>query len=227
MAADYRKLVPFMLRWEGGKSKDSVDTASRSLPVGAVHTNKGVIWPTYQTLAPVLGLNPDYYQGFLNLTDSQAAMFVKHYWNKSTYNNRINSQKIAEAITTWRWGSGAKIIPSFQRLINEKFNAGIQVDGGIGPKTIAAINKINPDNLFKAMLIERARYFVAITVSNPSQLKFLVGWMNRLRAFAGKHGYNLDKLQDGAAKVGGAIVIATCSFFLLRQFLKVNNALPV
>ena len=89
--ADYRKYVPFVLRWEGGVSDNAADRGGL--------TYKGITRETYFTLCKtVLNRDPDK-QHFLNLTDEEVGLFVKHYWDKSTNNNQIASQKIAEAIT--------------------------------------------------------------------------------------------------------------------------------
>lgn len=194
---DYRKLVPFILRWEGGVSDDPADSGGL--------TNKGITYSTYEQLAKkVLGKEPTK-TNFLNMTANDAALFVKHFWDKATNNNSINSQKIAEAVTNWYWGSGSVGIMEFQRLLNERFNAGLKVDGVVGINTVTAANKINPDKLFIEMIKARKQFFEDLVKKRPKDAKFLNGWLNRLDDFYKRH----KKASDPALALLSIIAIST------------------
>ncbi len=201
--ADYRLLVPFILRWEGGWADDKDDRGGK--------TNRGITINTYNTLSKrLLNLEPSM-TNFKQLTKAQAGLFVKYFWDKSTSNNQVRSQKIAEAITTWRWGSGSYGLKEFQRLLNRKYHASLKVDGAIGSKTVAQINAINPDRLFDDMLIARKAFFERLALRDPSQKKFLKGWINRLTSFGKTH----QALLKTTAKIGLPIaIIGLASFFL-------------
>lgn len=176
---NYLLYVPFVIKWEGGFVNDPDDNG------GA--TNRGITWDTFQALSfKVLAMYPTW-TNFLNLTKEQAGLIVKHFWDKATYNNSIISQKVAEAVTSWYWGSGALGLKNVQRLLNEKFGKNLTADGVIGPKTIQAINSINPDTLFDAMYQARKEFFENLTMKDPSQVKFLKGWINRLNDFYSRH----------------------------------------
>lgn len=59
------------------------------------------------------------------------------------------------------------------------------MDGGIGPKTIAAANAAVTamGTALNAALVEKRRAFlVALAQANPSQQRFEKGWMNRCDA---------------------------------------------
>jgi len=115
-------------------------------------------------------------------------LFVKHYWDKSTNNNQIKSQKIAEAITSWHWGSGKLGLIWYQQMLNKEYNCDLEDDGVIGNASIVAINSIDPDSLFRMSIKYRRERFYTIVKNNPSQRIFLNGWLNRLRDFAERHG---------------------------------------
>lgn len=57
---------------------------------------------------------------------------------------------------------------------------GVTADGIVGPKTLAAINSQDPKELFTKVYNARAAHFNAIVKNNPSQKKWLKGWMNRI-----------------------------------------------
>jgi len=178
--ADYRKYVPFVLRWEGGVSNNAADRGGL--------TCKGITYKTYNALCQtVLKKEPDR-EHFLSLTDEEVGLFVKHYWDKSTNNNQIASQKIAEAITSWYWGSGRLGLKWYQQMLNKEYGCKLVVDGIIGRASIEAINSIDPDSLFRMSIKYRRERIYTIVNYDPSQRIFLKGWLNRLRDFAERHG---------------------------------------
>jgi lysozyme family protein len=84
-------------------------------------------------------------------------------------------------MTEIAWGSGAsQAIKTVQKCLNE-LGAKVAVDGAIGNKTIQAINSADPKKLLGVMLIERERFFRAI--SKGKNAVFLKGWLNRLNDF--------------------------------------------
>lgn len=177
---DYRIYVPFVLRWEGGVSNNAADRGGL--------TYKGITHGTYNALCKiVLKKDPDK-QHFLSLTDEEVGLFVKHYWDKSTNNNQIASQKIAEAITSWFWGSGRLGLKWYQQMLNKEYGCKLVVNGIIDNTSIEAINSIDADSLFRMSIKYRYNRFYQICRQNPSQKVFLKGWLNRLQDFAERHG---------------------------------------
>lgn len=179
MRPDYKLYVPFVLKWEGGYVNDPVDRGGE--------TNMGITRATFDSLASrVLGITPND-STFRALTKDQASLFVKYFWDKATYNNSINSQIVAEAITSWNWGSGALGLREFQKMLNEEYGFSLTVDGVIGPQTVKAANSISARALFNKMLERRETFFLSIVDRNPSQARFINGWLNRLNDFADRH----------------------------------------
>ncbi len=200
--ADYKLFVPFVLRWEGGWANDKDDRGGK--------TNRGITWVTYKSLCNRILHQEPSMENFKSLSKEQAALFVKYFWDKSTANNSINSQKIAEAITSWRWGSGSYGLKEFQRLLNKKYSANLKVDGVIGRNTAAKVNRLNSDKLFQEMLQARKAFFERLAKRDPRQTKFLKGWTNRLISFGKTHGTTIEK----TVKTGVPIVlIGIASFF--------------
>lgn len=177
---DYRNYVPFILRWEGGVSNNASDRGGL--------TCKGITRETYFVLCKTVLKKAPNIEHFLRLTDEEVGLFVKFFWDKATNNNQIKSQKIAEAITSWYWGSGKLGLMWYQQMLNNEYGCKLVVDGIIGDASIAAINSISPDSLFQMSIKYRRERFYTIVNNNPSQRIFLKGWLNRLRDFAEKHG---------------------------------------
>ena len=57
---------------------------------------------------------------------------------------------------------------------------GVTADGVVGPKTIAALNGTNHEAFFNEIKREREAFFRRIVAANPTQKKFLKGWLRRL-----------------------------------------------
>ena len=201
--ADYRKFTPFILRWEGGEVNDKTDRGG--------HTNKGITRTTFNALSrKVLGKEPTL-ANFKNLSKEDAMKFIHHFWNKATGNNQIKSQAVAEAITSWFWGSGSYGIKEWQRMLRDKFGKkDIIVDGGVGKQTIDYTNSIPENKLMAQAIASREQTFRNLVKRDPRQAKFLKGWLNRLSDFTNRHKDVITK----AGKIGGsAILIGIGTFF--------------
>ena len=164
--ADYRKLKPFILRWEGGYINDQADLGKQ--------TNKGVTLSTYRS---VFGKNKTV-SDLKKITDEQwEFIFKKFYWDKWKA-DYIKDQNVANILVDWLWCSGSYGIKIPQRVL------GVSVDGIVGSKTIAAINARDGRELFDTIKHERKDFIDRICQARPQNRKFKNGWMNRINSLA-------------------------------------------
>ena len=169
--ADARKLMPHVLRWEGGFVNDPLDAGGATM--------KGVTLATFRRFygqgASVARLKA--------ITDAQwLHIFKTGYWDKCLA-DRIVSQSVANAIVDWAYNSGpATAAKKVQAILAEVFSVPLKIDGAIGPKTIAAINGADPRRLFDEVQRSRLAFVEAIVRNKPSQVKFLNGWRNRINS---------------------------------------------
>ena len=162
--ADYRKLKPFILRWEGGYINDQADLGKQ--------TNKGVTLSTYRS---VFGKNKTV-SDLKKITDEQwEFIFKKFYWDKWKADD-IKDQNVANILVDWLWCSGSYGIKIPQRVL------GVSVDGIVGSKTIAAINARDGRELFDTIKQERKDFIDRICQARPQNRKFKNGWMNRINS---------------------------------------------
>lgn len=98
-----------------------------------------------------------------------------HYWDKWKA-DQIKSQSVANILVDWVWGSGANGIKIPQKLL------GLTVDGIVGPKTLAAVNSSDSLVLFNTIKAEREAFLWRIVERDPTQKRFIKGWLNRLNA---------------------------------------------
>lgn len=56
-------------------------------------------------------------------------------------------------------------------------------DGVLGPQTLAALKQTHPDDVNNCLVAERVRMIGKIVSNNPTQLRFINGWLDRAVQF--------------------------------------------
>ena len=186
--ANIDKLLPYILKWEGGFVNDPLDKG------GA--TNKGVTIATWRQCGYDKTGDGKIDVDDLRLisdADVRDRVLRPHYWNRWKA-DKIKSQKVANILVDWVWGSGLNGIKYPQKIL------GVTADGIVGPKTLAAVNNANPDMLFDSIYKEREAFLRNIVdksvaayekkigrkasdseLIRNTQKRFLKGWLNRLK----------------------------------------------
>lgn len=178
-------LAPYIKKWEGGFVNDPADTGES--------TNMGVTMGTLRAYCKQKSLPPPTVEKLKSLAEAEWIEILKTmYWDKWKA-DFIESQKVANILVDWVWGSGRYGITNPQKLL------GMVPDGIVGRKTLAAVNAADPDELFEAIYEERVKFLNRITAASISRYeakigrkateaellkhtykRFIKGWLNRL-----------------------------------------------
>jgi lysozyme family protein len=117
-------------------------------------------------------------------------------------------------MTEFTWGSGLGNSSKAIRKAVRSFNFD-QIDptGSINDAVIAAVNKIPVQKLYDKLWADRKTFFIKITENNPSQKKFINGWLNRWKNFQDKFPNTIK-----AAGIGiGVLILGAGLFFLIKK----------
>lgn len=164
------ELIPHILKWEGGWSNDKADKGGPTM--------KGVTLAVYTAYCNKHGKGNPTQQQLKNISKKEWEDILKSmYWDRWKA-DQINNQSVANLLVDWLWTSGVYGIKYPQQVL------GVEDDGKVGPKTLAAVNNYpNQEELFNRLWSRRKQHFTAIANSRPDNAKFLKGWLNRLNDF--------------------------------------------
>jgi lysozyme family protein len=175
--ADYKNIVPFIRKAEGGLSKATTDMAHlHPVPDGTgYHTNKGITW---QTWSGVFGTDVNSIKRFYAMSDADwLTIYKKYYWD-AIKGDDIESQRIADTLVNWVWGSGQySPVSNLQKIL------GIHADGSFGRGTLDAVNNADETKLYNDLKKVSYDWFTRLG-NNPQYSANKQGWLNRLSSLA-------------------------------------------
>lgn len=214
--ANYKNNISQTLYYEGGLSKDKNDPASKNpVPDGTgYHTNKGVTWATFTSMAAKLGYTATPKLFYEMPNDLWLKIFKIGYWDPIK-GDLIKSQALADLIVQMAWGSGvAQGVKTAQQTLNQ-FGENLVVDGSFGPLTLTALNnqsktKTQEEKLYKTMWNNRIQWLQSLS----SWANFGRGWTNRMNALY-KSGMELINNKGGFFLTG--LIMMGLTVMIIRK----------
>lgn len=177
--ADSTNIRPFIQKWEGGLSKNAADSAAKNPAPwsynnqSGYHTNKGVTYTTFTSLAPKLGYEISAENFFTMPAIIWDGIFKTGYWDPWNL-DKMRSQIIADLIADFAYMSGTG--GSFNSIKKYLSAKGITVS--TRAQAVDAINKLSlgkEQQIFNELVAHREAFFRSL-----NQPTFLNGWLNRL-----------------------------------------------
>jgi lysozyme family protein len=186
MMADFLLAYKITMKHEGGYANDPDDSGGETWKGIArkKHPN-WVGWDMVDEYRTKPGFPNNLYTA-PGLQELVWLFYKKEFWDTLRL-DEIGSQNIANELFDTSVNMGQVIAATFlQRALNvsnrqQKDYPDLVVDGKIGPKTISATNT-HPriGQLFKLLNTLQGARYISICESNPSQEKYLTGWMERV-----------------------------------------------
>ncbi len=185
--ADIEKIVPFIIQFEAGVNRAGLTGAQlfeKARKTGYVNdpddlggaTMVGVTLATYTEYCRKKVYPRPTIERLRGMTYTQWLDILKTmFWDRWKA-DEITNQSVAEILVDWVWTSGKYGITIPQQVL------GVTVDGVVGPKTLAAVNRQNPAQFFARIVAERKAYIDRICASRPVNNKYKRGWLRRLNA---------------------------------------------
>lgn len=92
--------------------------------------------------------------------------------------DRITDAQLQAQLVDFGVNSGPQLaIRKLQEIL------GVSADGVLGPETLSALATVHPEDVNSALVASRVRMIGKIVSKDPSQLKFLSGWLSRAVEF--------------------------------------------
>ena len=164
------------LKFEGGYSNDKLDKGGE--------TYKGISrlnfpnWSGWSIVDTVKETNPKSIDSVLkanpHMKELVESFYKANFWDK-IQGDRISSQEVANNIFDFAVNSGVSRASKYAQNV-----VGAVQDGQIGNKSIEAINAMNAVTFVKVYKRNRQNFLNKIVENNPSQIRFLAGWTNRV-----------------------------------------------
>lgn len=111
------------------------------------------------------------------------AIYLRDYWNRMRLPDVIDQDIAMELFEQGVNMGTSTAIMNLQKSLNI-VDGPVDVDGVIGPQTLDAVNQIDTaeekDALLKCLNGLQFGHYIDIVENNPSQKKFLVGWLKRI-----------------------------------------------
>jgi len=138
-------------------------------------TNWGVTKTTYMGRAKALGLPPTE-EGFAAMTPHQAMRFGRMIW-KSSGASKLENPGVGVVLADWYWGGID--LGRFKDLMKAHGGEASFNEGMPDAKTMSFMNSLPPGALIEFMSDAKAAQYKKIAAKDPSQQKFLEGWLKR------------------------------------------------
>ena len=156
MLVNFEDIIVKVLHHEGGYVNDPKDPGGE--------TNFGIAKRSH----------PDV--DIKNLTEDKAkSIYKEHYWDKNKVEELPYQLRHIYFDMCVNQGKG-RAVKILQQAANAK-GASLKVDGGLGPKTLAAIEDSNVE--LQRVRSYRVKYYADLVTRKPDLEKFYYGWFKR------------------------------------------------
>ena len=200
--ASFYTYLPLLQQVEGGFQKNPKDPGNFNSKGELVGTNYGISARFYEG---IIGRPPSE-ADIRAITKSFAQkIFLDHFWNAQKADQIVN-QAMANTIIDHQVNAGDGVRLA-QKVLNHHFGFNLSSDNQVGPKTLKALNSVQPAEFVTIYNKARADHYRRI-----GNATFIEGWLIRLGKFAVEHQKPISLFTVAA--------VATAGFLLYNHVLK-------
>ena len=161
--ADFIQAFERMIRNEGGYSLHEVPGDRGGQTYAGIARRRWPGWEGWEAIDSGQMPSPDLVQAF----------YREHFWD-AIRGDEIEDQRVAGTIFDFAVNAGTRTAVRLAQSV-----AGTTPDGIVGPKTLQAINAMDPAVFLPRYALAKIERYAAIASRDSSQRKFLLGWINR------------------------------------------------
>lgn len=161
--ADFLPAFERMIRNEGGYRLHNVQGDKGGQTYAGIARNR---WPSWHGWR-------DIDAGQIPETEMVREFYRANFW-QPVRGEEISDQRIAESIFDFAVNAGVGVAAKIAQIV-----AGVTPDGVLGPRSMLALNAIDGELFRSAYALAKIARYRDIVTRDRSQLKFLLGWINR------------------------------------------------
>ena len=160
--ADFQPAFERLIRDEGGYVLHDVPGDRGGQTFAGIARNMHPKWPGWAAI---------------DAGGTPSAQMVRDFYKQTFWDDMRGDELVHQAVASdifnfyVNTGRPAKVLA---QLV-----VGTTPDGAIGPRTVAALNEVDPEKFVLAYAIAKITRYRDIVQRDRSQMKFLLGWINR------------------------------------------------
>jgi len=161
--ADYLPAYEQMIRNEGGYRLHTTPGDRGGQTYAGIARRRWPDWPGWTAID--LGEIPE--------SEQVRAFYRTHFWDAIRC-DEIRSDAIAGTLFDFAVNAGVRTAVKLAQIV-----VGVTPDGVLGPKTLAAINRVELDWFLPRFALAKISRYAEIARRDETQRKFLLGWITR------------------------------------------------
>ena len=165
--SNFREAFEFMIKNEGGYILHKVEGDRGGQTYAGIARN---FWPKWEGW----GIIDDDDMDNPQLTGLVRDFYRKNFWDK-IHGDEILNDEVSTTIFDFAVNAGVKIASKLAQIV-----VGATPDGMVGKVTVSEINTHDPNIFMSNYALAKLARYKQICRRNPSQKKFLYGWVTRL-----------------------------------------------
>lgn len=162
--ADFLPAFESMIRNEGGYRLHNIDGDRGGMTYAGIARNFHPSWPGWAAID----------QGAIPDTELVRQFYRMNFWTQILGDSIIH-QAVARNIFDFSVNAGVITAVRLAQIVS-----GATPDGKVGPRTLAALNAMDPDKFVMTYALAKLARYRDIVTRDRTQQKFLLGWINRI-----------------------------------------------